>query len=136
EDRFSLVLEALAIEATDPSEAVLPAVTNLDHFASLKALYEELDKRAWLRGHYIVLPNVTDGGHKTLMRPAMHGKYKEMHCVGGYLDGTITKSGTGNTNIFAGTDSRCGNKRIAIFQTSDARTYDFSRLGEHSTWVK
>jgi chromosome segregation protein len=135
-DRFSLILEALAINAVDPAQAVLPDVTNLDHFDSLKDLYDELDKREWLRGHYIVLPNVTDRGHKTLMRTAMHGKYKEMPCVGGYLDGSINNVGTGNKNIFSGRDGKWGNKRIGLFQTSDSRASDFAELGKHSTWVK
>ena len=135
-DRFSLILEALAINAVDPARPVLPDVTNLDHFVSLKGLYDELDKREWLRGHYIVLPNVTDRGHKTLMRTAMHGKYREMPCVGGYLDGSIENVGTGNMNIFAGRDSRWGNKQIGIFQTSDSRASDFAELGMYSTWVK
>jgi chromosome segregation protein len=135
-DRFSLILEALAINAVDPAQLVLPDVTNLEHFMSLKGLYGELDKREWLRGHYIVLPNVTDHGHKTLMRTAMHGKYKEMPCVGGYLDGPIENIGTGNVNIFAGRDGKWGNKRIAVFQTSDSRSSDFTDLGKYSTWVK
>ncbi|HSH58568.1 MAG TPA: AAA family ATPase [Acidimicrobiales bacterium] len=136
-DRLSLVLEALAIDAVDPTEARLPKVTRIDHVESFSALHEALDARLWLRGRYIVLPNVTDGGHGGMMRRGMQAKYKTMPCVGGYLDGTVeNKVGAGNRRIFAGLDANWGNKKIALFQTSDSRHKDFDDLGRHSTWAK
>lgn len=136
-DRLSVVLEALAIPAVDHGASWLPPVQRVDHIQSLEQLHEELDRRDWLRGTYIVLPNVTDGGHGTLMRAAMQAKYKDMPCVGGYLDGRIEdKVGEGNRRIFNGTDAAWGNKRIALFQTSDARSSTFEDVGRHSTWVK
>ncbi|WP_114797090.1 TrlF family AAA-like ATPase [Gaiella occulta] len=136
DDRLSLVLEALAIDPHPSSEASLPEVVPLDHINSLKGLYEVLDQREWLRGRYIVLPNVTDGGHKSLMRPAMQAKYKEMPCVGGYLDGSIDKVGSGNAKKFAGEDPKWGNKPLSVFQTSDSRNGSFVDLGKVATWVK
>lgn len=136
DDRLSVVLEAFAIDAHDPGATSLPAVTPLDHIKSLKALHEALDTREWLRRRYIVLPNVTDGGHKTIMRSGMQAHYKEMPCVGGYLDGSVEAIGTGNARIFAGKDSNYGNKRLAFFQTSDSRSATFADLAKHSTWVK
>ena len=59
-----------------------------------------------------------------------------MPCVGGYLDGSITQLGDGNTRILNGKDSNYGPKKLGIFQTSDNRRRDFSLLGQHSTWVK
>lgn len=136
DDRLGLVLEALAIEPHPSSKAKLPDVVALDHINSLKTLYEVLDQREWLRGRYIVFPNVTDSGHKSLMRTAMQAKYKEMPCVGGYLDGTVDKIGKGNRKKFAGQDPKWGNKPLALFQTSDSRTEKFTELGKQSTWVK
>ncbi len=136
DDRLGLVLEALAISPHPASEATLPDVVTLEHIGSLKELYEVLDSREWLRGRYIVLPNVTDRGHKSLMRSGMQTKYKEMPCVGGYLDGSVDKIGTGNREKFAGADPKWGNKEIAIFQTSDSRDDTFADVGKHSTWVK
>jgi type III restriction enzyme len=66
----------------------------------------------------------------------MHGKYVEMPCVGAYVDGAISKMGTGDANIAAGKDSKWGNKRIAVIQTSDARDRGFVKLGTHPTWIK
>lgn len=136
-DRLQLVLEALAIEATDTAVDSLPPVVRLDRIQTFGELYEALDTRSWLRGRYIVLPNVTDKGHGTLMRAGMQAKYKKMPCVGGYLDGTVeTKVGQGNRRIFDGLDANWGNHRLALFQTSDCRSESFHELGRHSTWVK
>lgn len=136
-DRLSVVLEALAIPLVDEAAAALPPVQRVDHIQSLEQLHAELDRHTWLRGTYIVLPNVTDGGHGTLMRAGMQAKYKDMPCVGGYLDGRADeKVGEGNRRIFGGNDPAWGSKRIALFQTSDARTSTFEDVGRHSTWVK
>ena len=95
------------------------------------------DKEPWLRNRYIVLPNVTDGGYQTLLRSKMSHKYREMPCVGGYLDGTVEKKvGEGNRRILDGLNSDYGNKRLALIQTSDSRTGTFADLGKHSTWIK
>jgi type III restriction enzyme len=96
DDRLPQVLEALDCEAHDPQAEKLPDVKVLEHITSLRDLYGTLDRRPWLKDHYIVLPNVTDKGHQTLMRPGLAAKYKEMPCVGGYLDGSVDKIGTGN----------------------------------------
>lgn len=134
-DRFDDVLKALNIEATDPSDAKLPDVTVLSP-KSLQELQDLLDERTWLRGRYIVLPNVTDAGHQTLIRKGMHPAYIGMPCLGGYLDGGVERQGTGATSITAGADAAWGSKRIAVFQTSDARSADFAKLGAPSSWIK
>jgi type III restriction enzyme len=136
DDRLPLVLEALAATQHDPDADCLPSVTRLEHISGLKQLYETLDQRDWLRGRYIVLPNVTENGHGSIMRTGMQSKYKEMPCVGGYLDGSADGIGTGNASKFAGRDPAWGNKPIALFQTSDSRNATFETLGQHSTWVK
>jgi len=136
DDRLPSVLQALAITPHDPAEAALPDVRPLDHITSLADLHKKLDEHDWLKGRYIVLPNASDSGHKTIMRKGMQAEYKDMPCVGGYLDGSIDKVGTGIRRIFAGEDAAWGNKPLAIFQTSDARSEDFASLGSPSTWVK
>lgn len=136
DDMFSLAMSALALDPNDDGEAKTAEVKRLDHIQSLKSLKDELDKRSYLRERYIVLPNVSDGGSATLIRKGQAGKYAEMPCVGGYVDGSIGKLGDGNKNIIAGQAKDWGHKKIACFQTSDNRQEDHGRLGEHSTWVK
>ena len=136
DDMFSLAMSALALEPNDDDEAKTAEVKRLDHIQSLKSLKDELDKRSYLRERYIILPNVSDGGSATLIRKGQAGKYAEMPCVGGYVDGSIGKLGDGNKNIIAGKAKDWGHKKIACFQTSDNRQEDHGRLGEHSTWVK
>ena len=136
EDRLANVLLALSVEPVDASIDQIPQVESIDHIRSLLDLHDEMDKRPWLKGKYIVLPNVTDKGYKTMMRSGMKVAYREMPCVGGYLDGSFEKIGTGNKSKFAGEDENYGNKRLALFQTSDSRAATFADLGRHSTWVK
>jgi len=132
-ERMPAVLNALSIEPADDAaeKATDPQQLPLD----LKALHNRLDETSWLRGQYIVFPNVTDGGHRTLMRSGMRQPYKEMPCVGGYIDGG-TAVGDGNRRIFAGEDQNWGNKRIAVIRTSDSRHESFETLGVNPTWIK
>ncbi|MEX5718203.1 TrlF family AAA-like ATPase [Geodermatophilus maliterrae] len=139
DDKLDAVLEALSVEVIEADKDVLPPVTRIDHIQTFEQLHETLDTRPWLQGRYIILPNVTDGGYKTLMRSGMQAKYKNMPCVGGYLDGTVeakAKPTSGNRRIFDGLDANWGSKRLALFQTSDSRSRDFKDLGKHSSWVK
>ena len=71
-----------------------------------------------------------------MLRSGHAGHYKDMPCVGGYVDGEISQHGDGNRCIVNGKNAEYGNKKIAVFQTSDARSSDFSSLGRPSTWVK
>jgi chromosome segregation protein len=136
-DRLPSVLEILGVDPIAPTAETLPPVVPLDEIQNFADIYGLFDARLWLRSRYIVLPNVTDGGHGTVMRKGMQAKYKSMPCVGGYLDGTVeTKVGTGNRRIFDGLDDNWGNHRIALFQTSDSRSDSYDDLGKHSTWVK
>ena len=66
----------------------------------------------------------------------MAPKYKDMPCVGGYLDGSKDGLKAGTLNILAGKDKAWGHKRIACIQTSDNRREDHADLGKHSSWVK
>jgi chromosome segregation protein len=135
-DRLDGVLARLAIQKVDPAEPKLPSVQPIE-MALLSELYAELDKEPWLRHRYIVYPNVTDSGYQTLLRSKMSHKYREMPCVGGYLDGTVEKKvGDGNRRILGGLNADYGNKRLALIQTSDSRNQSFVDLGRHSTWIK
>lgn len=136
EDLFPLTLNALAIVPSPDTDAKTAGTKRLDHITTLEQLHEELDKHTFLKGRYIVLPNVSDSGAATLLRKGNNGKYVSMPCVGGYLDGSYEKLGKGNRTICAGKDAAWGNKRIALFQTSDSRRDDHKHLGEHSTWIK
>src|SRR5262249_49199862 len=107
QDRLSVVTEALAINPVAIDESLGPVQRLEIH--TFGELSQELDKREWLRGRYIVLPNVSEGGSSTLLRPGMANKYKEMPCVGAYVDGLVTQFGTGNAKIVAGGDANYGN---------------------------
>jgi len=135
-DMFNLVTTCLAISPADPSEPQCNELIRLDRITSLDMLYEELDKHNYLKGHYIVFPNVSEGGNSTLLRSGHAAHYKNMPCIGGYLDGAIDQLGDGNISILEGRDTNYGNKPLAVFQTSDNRRRDFADLGSSATWVK
>jgi chromosome segregation protein len=132
-ERLSAVLEKLGVDPAAASEKKAKSPMQLG-FENFKELYERLDETPWLRGQYTVIPNVTDGGHGTLMRSQFYAKYRDMPCVGGYLDGTVDKIGKGNREAFAGKDSNRGYKRIAVIQTSDAR--ELIDIGSNVSWIK
>ena len=136
DDLFQLVLNALAIIPSPGSDAKTAETKRLDQITTLDDLRHELDKHSYLKGRYIVLPNVSDGGSHTLLRTGNSAKYAAMPCVGGYTDGATSKLGEGNRRIIDGKDGSYGNKRIAVFQTSDSRNADHSELGTSVTWVK
>jgi energy-coupling factor transporter ATP-binding protein EcfA2 len=136
DDMFSLATTALAINPAPAEESRTAPVKRLDHIQSLVQLKAELDKHAFLRERYIVFPNVGQNGQFSLLRKGLAGKYVEMPCVGGYVDGDVGKLGKGNKDIIAGIAKEWGHKRIACFQTSDNRCADHRDLGKSTTWVK
>lgn len=132
------VLAVLAISpapAMDAKHAQIKKITS-DVAKGLKELYEKLNTHSVIKGKFIVLPNVSETGGHTLLRQGFSDFYKTMPCVGGYVDGHVSQLGDGNTNIINGLDRNYGNKRIAIFQTSDSRSRTHADLGRYATWVK
>jgi type III restriction enzyme len=103
---------------------------------SFDRLSELLDRIEYLRGRYIILPNVSEGGNSTILRSGFATVYRSMLCVGGYLDGPVSQIGSGNRGILDGTNREYGQKKLGLFQTSDNRSADFQDLGVHATWVK
>jgi type III restriction enzyme len=136
ESDLARVLNVLSITPADASDAEAAAPSPIAHVTELRTVHEEFDRHTWLKGRYIVLPNVTDKGHGTLLRKQMQQKYVDMPCVGAYVDGSIDKLGDGPRTILAGKDQAWGHKRVAVMQTSDARDGTFADLGTHTTWIK
>lgn len=136
DDMFALALNALSIMPSPDDQSRTAETKRLESITTLAMLKEELDKREFLRNRYIILPNVSQGGTDTLLRHGNGPKYATMPCVGGYLDGGIDQLHTGNKRILEGKASQYGNKRIALFQTSDNRKATHADLGKFSTWVK
>ena len=130
------VLTSLAVEPSADTEPKTANVQSLEGTKTFELLKKKLDEHAFLKGKYIILPNVTSGGQHTLLRQGIADEYRTMHCVGGYLDGSIDKCVEGDMNIITGQVKHYGFKKIALFQTSDSRSEDHVQLGSHSTWVK
>jgi len=138
ETKFGDILTALTVVATDPINSKLAKVESVSptSITGFNDMEERLNQHPWLKGKFIILPNVTTAGYKTLFRDGFEKHYKEMHCVGGYVDGEYSKSSDGYKNILEGRQQNNGYKPIAVFQTSDNRKRDHSDLGLPSTYVK
>jgi type III restriction enzyme len=138
ETKFGDILTTLTIDATPDAQSKLASVDSVSptSVTGFNDLEERLNQHKWLKGKFIILPNVTDGGYKTLFRDGFDKHYKEMHCVGGYIDGEYARTSVGRKNILEGRQQNNGYKPLAVFQTSDNRKRDHSDLGSHSTYVK
>lgn len=136
DNMFMPLLTALTITPVPEDQPRNGNVVRLNDIHSFVALKEQLDKHTWLKDRYIIFPNVTGEGEFSLLRNGQMGKYIEMPCVGGFLDGSVDKLKPGRRNIVDGGDKAWGNKRIACFQTSDNRFEDHRDLGKVSTWIK
>ncbi len=135
---LSQILTILNIDSNPPEDEKHAKVVNIPRTTiyGLENLYDIMNNREFLKGRFVVLPNVNDGGNCTILRSRFADYYKNMPCVGGYLDGSITQLGDGNKKIIAGEDRSYGFKTIAVIQTSDNRNRNFSDLGKHTTWIK
>lgn len=136
ENLFGAVCTTLTIEPNGHEEVLHAEIFRLDNIRDFKELHRRLDEQSYLKGRYIVLPNISNGGAHTLQRPGFLAHYKSMPCVGGYLDGPIDQLGVGDRKILEGQVSAYNNKPLGIFPTSDNRHNDFSLLGQHTAWVK
>lgn len=136
ENMFVPLLTALHLTPPADDEPRNGNVVRLDDVHSFLDLKQQLDRHSWLKDKYIIFPNVTGEGEYSLLRNGQMGKYIEMPCVGGYLDGSLSKLKPGRKSILDGYDKSWGNKRIACFQTSDNRHEDHRDLGTSTTWVK
>jgi type III restriction enzyme len=96
---FLLATTALAINFAPATEAKTAETGRLTHIQSLRQLKDELDKHTYLRDRYIIFPNVGENRQFSLLRKGQAAKYAEMPCVGGYVDGELSKLGQGNQNI-------------------------------------
>lgn len=137
-NNLNQILHLFGITPNSPDEGTtiqtVPITnTNVNGF---EELYDKLNTIDSLKGKFIILPNLNEGGRHTLLRAGNSEHYKKMPCVGGYVDGSITQHGTGNANIVKGVAREWGYKSVAVFQTSDNRQNDFGILGTYSTWVK
>ena len=138
ENLLASVLTALAITPAPTADAKHAAIKRIPQevIGSLTELYDKLNTHDHIRGRFTVFPNVTERGHGTLLRSGFGNFYKSMPCVGGYIDGAISKFGQGNKTILSGQNREYGFKSIAVIQTSDNRKRDHADLGIHTTWIK
>ena len=134
EQNFKSILDLLSIVQTPSSEPKTAKVKNIE--IHLDQLAQKLDQADWLKGRYIVFPNVTNDGKHSILERGGHLVYTKMPFLGGYLDGSKSKLKKTSLEILDGKVKEWGNKSIAYIQTSDNRSENHDRLGKHSSWIK
>lgn len=110
-----------------------PKVELLD--IDVSELQYKLEADPEIRGRFIILPNLSPDGHKTLLRTGFHKRYASLPYIGGYLDRKKPSSlKERDRRILAGEDPEWGSKRMPVVYTSDARSFEM--LGENTPWIK
>jgi chromosome segregation protein len=105
--------------------------------ANLEDLQARLDEDDELRGHFIILPNVTPNGHKTVLRKGFHRRFRELPFVGGYLDRKRPTDLAGaDLRILRGEIPAWSSHPLGVLATSDARDESLADLGRWATWMK
>lgn len=90
-----------------------------------------------LKDKFIIFPNVTPSGYKTVLRKGFHKRFKEMPYLGGYLDRMYPDDlDSGDRKILDGAIPAWSTERRGVISTSDSRYSDYRLLGKHSTWIK
>lgn len=136
ENELHGVLTVLGIIPNPETEAKITRINRINVAENLTELYERLNSLKYIRGRFIIFPNVSDSGHRTLLRSGFQDYYKSMPCVGGYLGNTVLSLGCGNMDIVNGKNRDYGFKSIALIQTSDNRKATHEDLGKYTTWIK
>jgi len=133
---LELIYPILAIKQNDPKDSEHAHISQLTCARTFGELYALLNRNDFMKDKFIIIPNVSESGNSTLLRSRFSNYYKDMPCVGGYLDGDYSQLGKGNLKILSGKDRNYGLKSLGIFQTSDNRRRDHADLGKSTTWVK
>jgi chromosome segregation protein len=131
---LNAALTILGITPSPAADLKTCETKRLDPALTLGEICERLSNNDKLKGRFLLLPNVNDGGDDSLLRSGFFQHYIDMPCVGGYVDGSFI--GHKKNLIVSGKDTQWGSKKIGVFQTSDNREADFAKLGKHRTWVK
>ncbi|GFO73639.1 chromosome segregation protein [Bathymodiolus japonicus methanotrophic gill symbiont] len=135
---FPTVLGSLSLAqaAKEDSKTIQTVGISSNTINSIGDIYRKLDGTDGVKGRYIFLPHVKDGGHKTLMRDGFHEAYAKMPSVGGYVDGKFEGGGVGYLKILNGEVDAWGFKTIAVIQTTDYRADETLANLDTATWIK
>ncbi|MHB8277469.1 MAG: PHP domain-containing protein [Candidatus Humimicrobiaceae bacterium] len=135
-DLLKSIYPILAINQNDSQNSKQANISRLSCSQSFEDLYALLNRNDFLKDKFTIIPNVSESGNSTLLRSGFSNYYKDMPCVGGYLDGDYSQLGEGKLKIISGKDRNYGLKSLGILQTSDNRRRDHADLGKSTSWVK
>jgi type III restriction enzyme len=120
---------------TKPMEPIGIKIDLLDH--NIADIQSVLAGDAELVDHFIVLPHVKPGGHKTVIRQGFHKRFREMPYVGGFMDCKYPHElDETDRKKIEGELPDWGSEKRGVICTSDARHADFRDLGKFPSWIK
>lgn len=121
-------IDPFAAAAKQPAPLLFP-------YPEIVARLNEISE---LKGRYIVLPNVSDGGSNTVLKRSFHQDFRTMQYVGGYLDAGqhLNTCNSTNRKRLSGEDPTWGDRFIYPLPTTDSREAGYPRLGSNQTWIK
>jgi len=131
----NILLHAIGITPHLETHETGPAVA-VANFTDLNELDKLIESRRELQGRYIILPHVGINGYKTLAKRPLRPIYKDMPCVGGYIETDWINLRRRNIFLFDGRLRGWGEKPLGIFQTSDFRGEAQAYRCTRSSWVK
>lgn len=84
----------------------------------------------------IILPNGSDGGHKTIIRQGFAPRFADLPFDGVYTDHGFDRLGASAQRKIYGDTAEWGDRRRGVIPTGDNRQQDFGRLGVHNCWIR
>lgn len=97
---------------------------------------EDVEADNTLSVRTIILPNATDGGHKTILRQGFHVRFRDLPFDGVYVDGAFDAVGDVAKRKIYGQIEQWGKRRRGIVPTGDNRHADWRNLGVHPCWIR
>ncbi len=102
----------------------------------IQSFVREVNADAALGPTSIILPNATEGGHKTMLRVGFHKRFASLPVDGVYLDKGFSTQSEGALNKVYGRIGEWGSRRRGVLPTGDNRKQDFSKLGVNECWIR
>ncbi len=84
----------------------------------------------------IILPNATEGGHKTILRVGFHQRFASLSVDGVYLDKAFATQSEVALKKVQGEIREWGGRRRGILPTGDNRNQDWAKLGTNDCWIR
>ncbi|MEM7049191.1 MAG: TrlF family AAA-like ATPase [Acidobacteriota bacterium] len=103
----------------------------------VEELVDEIGLDAVLDPICVVVPHAGgDGAHKSVLRREFHSRFRNLNCVGFYVETAFSRLSQSARRKIYGEDKEWGGRRRGLVVTGDNRRADFSDLGVNPCWIR